>query len=245
MSAVWQTGDVTAANNETARTHGGHVTRYYKQIKVVAKDRSERAGDGSGQFITFMDKGCYDSDREGFTVNNGVLKFDSETADRVYYSGSSYWGEAMYIFTENYGRLNIRVEDSGITYVYALTAPPANVTTCALIKKPKQNSVNPVYPVNPAAANPVNPYGGGGAAAEKKWQNCGCCGGNGNCRNPRCSGGKQQCGTCGGSGQRYNSYTHLYERCSNSLCRGGYTTCGSCNGDGRCSCCKGKRGEYL
>ena len=131
---------------------GNTVTRYYKQIKVVTKDRNEQAGNGSGQFITFNDKGCYDSDKSGYDVSNGFLKFGKSTADRVYYSGNSYWGEAMYIFEDDYKRLNIRVEDSGITYVYVQATPPANVYTCALIKEAKPNLVTPV---NPIVVNPV------------------------------------------------------------------------------------------
>ena len=127
---------------------GSPVTRYYKQTKIVTADHKERAGDGSGQFITFVDNGCYDSDKKGYTVNNGFLKFGKSTADRVYYSGSSYWGQATYLFTEKYGRLNIRIEDSGITYVYVLATPPVNVSTCALIKEKKPDTVNPVNPIS-------------------------------------------------------------------------------------------------
>lgn len=131
---------------------GNTETRYYKQIKIVSKDGQQRAGDNSGQFITFNDKGCYDSDKSGYDVGNGFLKFGKSTSERVYYSGNSYWGEAMYIFTENYNRLNIVVEGNGTTYVYTLATPPTNVITCALIKE-KQ----PVKPVNPVVVNPVNP----------------------------------------------------------------------------------------
>lgn len=121
-------------------------TRYYTQLKIVAADRSEQKGDGSGQFITFNSNGCYDSDRDGCTVNNGFMNFGEKVEDRVYYSGSSYWGEAMYIFTENYRRLNIRITNSGTTYVYIQAAPSVNVTTCTLIKENKPVVLPPVIP---------------------------------------------------------------------------------------------------
>jgi len=211
---------------------GNTVTRYYKQIKIVTKDKKEQTGNSSGQFITFNDNGCYDSDKSGYTVNNGFLKFGKSTSERVYYSGSSYWGQAMYIFMENYGRLNIVIEDSGVTYVYVLATPPANVFTSALIKvNEKTSTATTTYPPPTTTTT------------EKTWHNCGCCNGTGNCRNHRCVGGKQQCGTCGGVGRHYNTYTKLYESCANPLCRGGYTNCGSCT-NGKCNCCNGKRGEY-
>jgi len=132
------------------------VTSYYEQIKIVSKDRQEQKGSGQGQFITFTDKVCYDSDKAGFTVHNGFLKFARETADRVYYSGTSFWGDAIYVFTENYNRLNIVVESTGMTYVYALKNPPADITTSALIKEPA-----PANPANSTSPTPPNSLGGG------------------------------------------------------------------------------------
>ena len=124
-------------------------TRYYTQLKIVSGDRSERKGDGSGQFITFNEKGCYDSDKDGYTVNNGFLKFGQRNGDKVYYSGSSYWGDATYVFTDNYRRLNVRVTSSDKIYVYTLSSPPAGTLTCALIKGKDTPAVVPVI---------INPY---------------------------------------------------------------------------------------
>ena len=229
----------------------GNTTRYYKQTKIVTKDRKEQAGNGSGQFITFNDKGCYDSDNKGFTVNNGFLKFGKETAERVYYSGSSYWGEAMYIFTENYGRLNIVVEESGITYVYVLVTPPANVYTCALIKETKNNPtpVSPTNSVNPIVVNPINPVvvtpiGGGNSGSTTSSTNsretmCKSCNGGGKCT--MCYGSpKKTCTYCDGRGRKvYGSGSNAeYSRCA--VCNGtGYTLCAGCKGSGNCGVCRG------
>jgi hypothetical protein len=131
---------------------GAAQTRYYKQLKVVSADRSERKGDGSGQFITFNNKGCYDSDRNGYTVNNGFLNFGKKDGERAYYSGASYWGNATYVFTENYGRLNVRVTSTETTYVYVLSSPPSDALTCALIRKPDSHGVSPVI-INPVIIN--------------------------------------------------------------------------------------------
>jgi hypothetical protein len=121
-------------------------------LKIVSSDRSEKKGDGSGQFITFNQKACYDSDRDGYTVSNGTLKFGKQDGDRVYYSGSSYWGGATYVFTESYNRLNIRVEQSGKTYVYVRATPPSDARTCALIRKNESSS-----PSNPVVIIPTYP----------------------------------------------------------------------------------------
>jgi len=202
------------------------VIRYYKQIKIVTKDRKEQAGSGSGQFIAFNDNGCYDCDKSGYTVNNGFLKFGKSTADRVYYSGYSYWGEAMYIFTENYGRLNIVVEDSGITYVYALATPPANVYTCALIKEKDTDSTNtdvvvtPIPPVNPNINTGKTTTTRTPTAKQKyvtKEETCHICYGSG------------KCSTCNGKGYVISTYTQKYDNCVN--CTNG--RCSKCSGSGK------------
>ena len=198
------------------------VTRYYKQIKVVTEDRKEQPGNGSGQFITFNHKGCYDSDKSGFTVNNGFLKFGATTDERVYYSGNSYWGAATYIFLENYNRLNIRVDESGITYVYVQTMPPANVTTCALIRKaetsPAQKNINPVNPINP----PIDKIKIDKTPTSKqkyvtREENCHICHGNG------------KCSSCSGKGYVISTYTQKYANCVN--CSNG--KCSTCTGTGK------------
>lgn len=210
------------------------VTHYYKQIKVVTKDKIEQTGNGSGQFITFNDKGCYDSDKSGYTVNNGFLNLGKSTTDRVYYSGYSYWGDALYIFTENYGRLNIVVEESGITYVYVLATPPANVTTCALIKETKSNS-NPIYPavVNPTNPVPVAISGGNGSSSGSTHTSAICKGCNGTGKCTMCGGtGYLTCSVCYGRG-----YTDS-GRCA--ACDGrGKNICPACHGTGNCGVCHG------
>lgn len=196
---------------------------YYKHIKSVTKDRKEQAGNEKGQFITFNEKGCYDSDESGFTVNNGFLKLEEKTSERVYYAGESYWGKATYIFTENYGRLNIVVEESGITHVYVSAAPPANVHTCALIKEKKPDAT----PVNPySTINPVTPVTGvsnnqGGTTLVEKRTTCTFCNGMGKVHSDdvTCFSSKDKwCEGC----QRMVSCSHCH------LCR----TCPSCSGKG-------------
>jgi len=110
------------------------------------------------------------------------------------------------------------------------------------ITQPAQTTITTTTTTYPTTTYPTTTYPT--TTFEKTWHNCSCCNGTGNCRNYRCSGGKQQCGVCNGSGKHYNSYTKTYERCSSPLCRGGYSTCPTCNGQGRCNCCNGTRGSY-
>lgn len=200
------------------------VTHYYKQIKVVTKDRKEQAGNGKGQFITFNDKGCYDSDNLGYTVNNGFLKLVKQTDERVYYSGNGYWGEVTYIFTENYKRLNIITDDGNITYVYVQDVAPEGVTTCELIKEEKKSD-----PVNSVIIPIVVPILNTPAI-------CGICSGTGRCTNISCISGKITCSQCYGMGRR--TYGSSLETCVS--CNGiGYRLCTSCNGTGWCFMCRG------
>jgi hypothetical protein len=196
------------------------ATRYYTQLKIVTKDRKEQKGDGKGQFISFNDKGCYDSDKSGYTVNNGFLKYGKTSNDRVYYSGNSYWGEAMYIFTENYGRLNILVQSDSTTYVYVLANPPKDTYTCALIKKVEKSSPNHI----PIIINPVTsaPDGGGTSPKRDEYGYVSC---------PQCY-GTGSCSGCNGSGWSNITYT------------GDKHVCANCSGKGKCTSCKGTGKVY-
>jgi len=218
----------SGVNNGT-RKKWNDVTRYYKQVKIVTKNGKERISKGGGQFITFNNKGCYDSDRSGYKVNNGFLNLEKETSDRVYYSGSSYWGEAVYIFTENYKRLNIRINNGNTTYVYVLATPLANVNTCTLIKEAKNNTGNSsnrittdpiiINPVNPTPDIPKNTFETGPKSKQKyvtSEENCHICFGSG------------KCSKCNGTGIWYPIYTQ-----EASVCSCNYGKCGTCAGKGK------------
>jgi len=151
---------------QTAPNEG--KTDYYKQTKVVSKDKKESAGDQTGQFITFTKLGyCYDSNKDGQEVKNGTLKYQGLTQNNYHnYYGDSYWGTANYYFNSDFSRLNVRTAD-GVTYVYEKTPPPKGTLTSAKIKqKPvpvdRTNEIviepTPVTPVNPVIpVTPVNP----------------------------------------------------------------------------------------
>ena len=97
-------------------------TYYYKQTKIVINKQTNK-GDYSGQFITFISDRCYDSDNKGYTVENGVLQLLKETANIKIYYGPSYWGKAYYYVSNDFNRINIKIEDNGKILVYEKSIP--------------------------------------------------------------------------------------------------------------------------
>ena len=83
-------------------------TYYYKQVKIVDASRQQRKGDGTGQFVMFTNKGCYDCDHKGFDVGNGFLKLLKDTEDIHVYYGNSYWGTAYYYVASDKAALTLR-----------------------------------------------------------------------------------------------------------------------------------------
>ena len=68
--------------------------------------------------------------------------------------GKSYWGnKASFKFNSDKSVLNVILDD-GTVYVYKRSTPPANVTTCSLIKGKTSSGGSVVPPAN----NPVPTY---------------------------------------------------------------------------------------
>jgi len=109
-------------------------TYYYVQkYKVDIRTKNKTIGDNTGQFITFTKQVCYDSDKQGNTVNNGTLSFDGQNGNVLVYSGNSYWGDSKYIVAQNKERINIKPSAGKFIYVYVKSTPTSQ-TTCSLIK---------------------------------------------------------------------------------------------------------------
>lgn len=49
-------------------------TYLYKRVMIVKNGAKTNKNDDA-HYITFTDKGCYESDKDGFTTNNGFIKF--------------------------------------------------------------------------------------------------------------------------------------------------------------------------
>lgn len=121
-------------------------TYFYKQIKVVIDDQPY-SGNNTGQFITFNEKGCYDSDKEGYTVNNGFLKYIKTDKHIRIYWGDSYWGKAYYYITENLDRINVKLVVEDKIYVYAKSDPTNEKTS--YYAKNRTTGRNPIILTSP------------------------------------------------------------------------------------------------
>ena len=122
-------------------TASAQTTYYYKLIKkkvngVVSENVS------GGQFITLVKNGavCYESDKEGFSVNHGRLDYKSsdENGIKLYVGGSYYGSNSILLFKSDYSSFNIKVGND--VYVYKRATPPAGAMTCSLIRKPEPSS---------------------------------------------------------------------------------------------------------
>ncbi len=137
----------------------GQTTYYYKLTKKI-QDGVEYTNTAGGQFISFINNTCYDSDKFGISVGNGKLTLDKEySKSSKTYIGNSYFGNAVYRFKSDLSVLNIIV-NKNLIYVYKRTTPDSDVVTCSLIRKknntstPNVNVNTPYYPAN-------MPYNGG------------------------------------------------------------------------------------
>ena len=218
----------------------GQQTFYYKYTKSIEHGAENTAVSG-GQFITFKESSCYDSDINGNSVKNGILNYYKEYShNHPTYIGESYYGNVTYRFSADYQTLNIIVNKS-LIYVYKRAPVPNNVVTSSLIKKQKANT-NPWNQIpsfggsyNTSINNPpTNETNSQNYSKEfeqknKEWREqhygdkeCHLCHGSGICR------------TCNGKGWYTNPLT------------GNPLECPNCdkNRKGICSVCHGKGSVY-
>jgi hypothetical protein len=126
-------------------------TLYFRQTEVV-KNGQRTAGDNSGQFITFTFKGCYDSNKQGQSVNNGFLEYRRTVGNIHVYEGGTFWGQGAYRFAADFSRMNVVV--NGVVYVYQQAAAPAEVASSAKIKPGRPGGTAAALPVPVAPVNP-------------------------------------------------------------------------------------------
>ena len=111
---------------------------FYKQEKIVdTNSKNVQKGDLTGQFVTFTEKGCYDSDIHGYSVNNGFLSYLFENTKYVTYQGDTFWGFAQYRVSLDKSRINVVLSDKILVYVR--TQSSSTQQTCTLIKQQKKN----------------------------------------------------------------------------------------------------------
>lgn len=163
-------------------------TEYYKLCRKIVDGLSTTNVSG-GQFISFADGKCYESDNEGFSVGHGVLKFQRMENGISVYTGESFWGQSVFKFNGDKSALNVITTD-GDVYIYKLSAVPSGVTTCSLIRTKGSNVVVPsgiyIPPIqnvgNSSVYNGNNNTSSSGHASTQKTKvrkNCAYCGGKG------------------------------------------------------------------
>lgn len=125
-------------------------TYFFKLSRTVDPDKRSNTNVSGGQFITFIDNICYESDKKGMGVGHGSLTLNKSYSSNTFsvYMGKSYWGDkASFKFNSDKSVLNVILDD-GTVYVYKRSTPPANVTTCSLIKGKSSSGSSVSPPVN-------------------------------------------------------------------------------------------------
>ena len=226
---------------------GGNMnaqTYYYKYTKSIIKGKHDTNVSG-GQFITFDGNKCFESDKYGNNVGNGIMAYDAENSKQLKtYWGSCYWSKNAHMkFNADKSVMNIET-NAGKIYVYKRATAPAGVTTCSHIRKPEPSGrgssggdgYTPSYPLQTypqgryaGGGTAVNPGGGGKIIKQerdkpqKTRHTCPGCNGagsiirnDGSVSNYGTSGYKKRCTTCG---YEYWSTTfHRHEKCR--ICNG-------------------------
>lgn len=166
-----------------------------------------------GQFITFThsttNMTCYESDKDGFTVNNGVMLFEESINEQDKYEGECYWGsKCVYLVDREKSKIAVTVPD-GRKYVYIKTVAPTSQVTCSFIKHAQQKenydvSYNRQLPIvqllHPQGGSAIdNPTYEKPQKEKKQWRtitkqiDCNHCGHSG------------KCSTCNGKGWYYTT----------------------------------------
>lgn len=118
------------------------TTYYYGLTKKIIDGKVSMSISG-GQFISFLNEICYESNKNSIGVGHGTLKLNKSYSDSrfKFYMGNSYWGDAAtFKFKSDLSVLNVVLEN-GDVYVYKRQTAPSSVTTCSLIRKRGSSSV--------------------------------------------------------------------------------------------------------
>ena len=192
---------------------------------MIVKNGAKTSKNDDAHYITFTEKGCYESDKDGFTSNSGFVKFTKNENNLHCYYGNCSFGTAHYYFSNDYSRLNISL-DNNTTYVYQREL---SGNTTASRRTVKSNSsggggnviVPPVITVN-SGTSIGSSSSGGSSSHSSVYTTCRSCNGTGIC--------------AGCNGRRGDWRDTGYYTGSNTKT---WINCGSCNGTGRCPICHG------
>ena len=210
-------------------------TYYYKQVNVVNGNSVIAKGNG-GQFISFFNDICYDSNSKGVSVNNGTLDRKSKSANSVQYKGLSYWGNVTYQFSGDFNKLSV-IKQDGTIYVYQRATPPAGVTTSSLIKSKSSGGGTAVGYTQSNTYYPPTNYGSGNSSQSITQQST-------NTQNQK---SRHKCHYCNGTGDKIidpsrnvaqfglsDDVKEYCSKCGQYFKKGthAHITCGHCGGRG-------------
>ena len=198
-------------------------TFLYKRVMVV-KNGAKTSKNDDAHYITFTEKGCYESDKEGITTNDGFIRFTKNENNLHCYYGDSSFGKVHYYFSNDYSRLNVRV-DGNLTYVYQRELS-GKTTARRRSAHSSSNSGGGAY-ISPPIINGGVPSGGhssgGSSSGSSVYTICTSCNGTG------------VCSSCHGKGGKWMGTGYYIGSGSQS-----WIDCGSCRGSGKCPICYGR-----
>ena len=197
------------------------TTEYYQFVKKIdGNGKITTPSSHSGQFIVFEGQKCYDGNKNGESVGNGVLSKVVSSSQATKYVGNTYWGQQVtYTFYHNEGILNIRDLRDNV-YVYKKCSPPNGVYTSTLIKNKSSYNSGGYYPTQQQNSN-----SSGNSGNNNSWNKTRPC--------RKCN-GSRVCPTCNGTGQVYSTTYGINK----------YITCPSCGNSKKCSLCGGSGEEH-
>lgn len=201
------------------------TTYYYKLVRTIENGNNNTNVQG-GQFITFVNNLCYESDCKGKSVGHGQLhKVGNTNSSHLTFKGNGYWGNSEYIFDSSKQYLNI-ITSTGCKYVFKREKQPNGIVTCSYIRDNSKTNIIPnpsvVYPSINSSSNSDSPTQSDTYDHEQRkreilnktyGEKCKSCNGTGKCH--ACNGTK----IAHGFGNAYR--------------------CNVCNDNGDCSVCHG------
>lgn len=144
-------------------------TRLYSRIMIVENGTKKTQCSDDAHFLTFTDKGVYESDKNGFAVH-GAANIAHMNDNNGYhtYHGKGYYGTSFYYFNSDYSRLNVKV--GNLTYVYVREP---GLSSKATKRKYDGDGTNVNVPM------PTIDYGVSNTSQTTARQQCGYCRGTG------------------------------------------------------------------
>ncbi len=192
-------------------------TYLYKRVAII-RDGGRKNVNDDAHYLTFNDKGCYESDADGYSQGNGIIKFRKNENNLHCYYGNGAYGPAHYYFSNDYRRLNVKTDEA--TYVYERET--RGQTTAKRRDDTKNNSSGSVVVLPPVVGGGSNSSGTSSSSnswrSEYGYEDC-----------PHCY-GTGDCSACNGKGLQYSVYTTYPVTCA--VCDG-RKSCKFCQGSGR------------